>query len=41
MYNQDMGELFYDADGSGWAPMIKFAQVNAGTVLTSQDLWLI
>jgi trimeric autotransporter adhesin len=37
IYDNTMGVLFYDADGSGVGAQVKFANVTAGTALTNND----
>jgi Ca2+-binding RTX toxin-like protein len=39
VYDQATGRIFYDADGSGAGASMLFAQVTAGTVLTSADFF--
>lgn len=38
IYDSASGNIWYDSDGSGDAAMTLFAQVSAGTVLTSLDI---
>ena len=38
IYNQATGILSYDADGSGSGAAVAVAQLNAGQVLTAQDI---
>ena len=37
IYNQNTGELFYDADGAGGQAQVLFARLGAGTDLTRTD----
>ncbi len=41
VYDQATGKLFFDADGSGGGAKIQFAVLNAGTVLTHSDFFVI
>jgi len=40
IYNQTTGALYYDADGNGATASIQIAQLTAGTILTSSDLFI-
>lgn len=41
VYNDDTGQLFYDADGSGGGRAVLFATVTANTALSASDLWVV
>ena len=41
IYNQAAGKLYFDADGNGAGVAVQFAALNAGTVITLADLWVI
>lgn len=41
IYNPTLGGLYYDADGLGGAPMVRFATVAAGTMLMPEDLVVV
>jgi serralysin len=41
IYNQSTGALYYDVDGSGAGVAVQFAQLTAGTALTSSDFNVI
>ena len=41
VYNDDTGQLFYDADGSGSAHAVLFATVAPHTSLSVADLWVV
>jgi Ca2+-binding RTX toxin-like protein/predicted heme/steroid binding protein len=41
IYNQNNGALWYDADGTGAAFAVYFAQITPGTVLTEADFLVI
>lgn len=41
IYDQNTGELFFDADGTGSGGQIKFAQLHAGLPITSFDFFVI
>lgn len=41
VYNDQTGELFYDADGSGVGQAIKFAQVGPGLSLSAADFFVV
>jgi serralysin len=40
IYNQTTGALYYDADGTGATASVQFAQLSAGTVLSSSDFFI-
>jgi Ca2+-binding RTX toxin-like protein len=41
LYDRKSGILAYDPDGSGSKAALEFAQVKKGTILTSQDLFIV
>lgn len=41
IYDQRSGSLFYDRDGSGFAPAVPFASVTPGTALTYADILIV
>jgi VCBS repeat-containing protein len=41
IYNSTTGALYYDADGNGSGAAVQFAQLDAGTVLTISDFFVI
>jgi serralysin len=41
VYDKAKGALYYDADGSGAAAAVKFAQLKAGTVLAYDDFYVL
>jgi Ca2+-binding RTX toxin-like protein len=41
VYNKSAGALYYDADGTGVAAPVKFAQLAAGLGLTHADFYVI
>lgn len=41
IYNKATGAIFYDQDGTGLSPTVKFAQLKAGLALTHKDFLLV
>ncbi|MBA1158282.1 calcium-binding protein [Microvirga mediterraneensis] len=41
IYNKTTGDLFYDPDGTGRAPQIKFAELTKGLKMTTADFFTI
>jgi Ca2+-binding RTX toxin-like protein len=40
LYNQSLGKLYYDADGSGAGAMVEFAILSNQPVLTATNFWV-
>jgi Ca2+-binding RTX toxin-like protein len=40
IYNQSIGALFFDADGTGLSEQIQIAQLNPGLALTNVDIFV-
>jgi Ca2+-binding RTX toxin-like protein len=41
LYDENTGDLFYDADGNGAAAAIRFANIGPGLDLTYSNFWVI
>ncbi len=41
VYDQASGTLYFDADGNGAAPKVLFAVLDAGTVVTASDFFVV
>jgi serralysin len=41
IYDKKSGALYYDADGTGSAAQVKFAQLSKNLKLTSKDFYVI
>jgi 2',3'-cyclic-nucleotide 2'-phosphodiesterase (5'-nucleotidase family) len=41
LYDQASGKLFYDADSAGGEKAVVIGQLDAGTVLTMNDIWAV